>query len=100
MKFGFSKIVKPTGLTIEDRLVSESIDSLHKKESEVFESALRTTAEPVIKGPITRSKIKWRGIRIIKQFPYCWLEQRGKRISEKINGVLDCGIDYDTKIHN
>jgi len=54
----------------------------------ILESALRNNAEPPIKGEITYNKIKWRGIRKIEQRFFdrteTWLEQRGKRISEKI----------------
>jgi len=59
-----------------------------KKESEIFEKALRENAEPKIKGDITKGKIRWRGIKIIHQNEFLkstkWLEQRGKQISPKI----------------
>lgn len=85
MKFGIIEDIKPVESTIENKLVSEFMNNLYTRESEVFESAVRTTAKPVIKGPITKGKIKWLGICIVKKFPYTRLEQRGKRISEKIN---------------
>lgn len=80
-----NQIKKSQPLNIENKKVFKAIDNLEKRKEIIFESALRSSAKPPIKGPITRSKIKWRGIRMIKQFPYVWLDQRGKRISTKIN---------------
>ena len=77
-----------------DAVISCFIQEQQKKEEEIFTVALRTMAEPPIKGEITRGKIKWRGIRIVQQnngFKYTkWLEQRGKQISPKI--VFECTI--------
>ena len=68
--------------------ISRFIQEQQKKEEEIFTTALRTMAEPPIKGKITKGKIRWRGIRIVQQnngFKYTkWLEQRGKQISPKI----------------
>lgn len=63
-----------------------------------FITALRTMAEPPIKGEITKGKVRWRGIRIVHQndgFKYTkWLEQRGKQISPKIvfEGTIGNGL--------
>ena len=78
-------IKKSQTLNIENKTVLTVLEKLEKSQEMIFESALRTLAKPPIKGAITKGKIKWRGIRIIKQFPYVWLDQRGKRISTKIN---------------
>ena len=61
-------------------------EEIHRQE-ELFTSFLRTTAEPPIKGEITKGKLVWRGIRLIRQQigadSYSWIEQRGKQISPK-----------------
>jgi len=63
------------------------ISEVQKQEDRLFTTALRTMAEPPIKGEITKGKIKWRGIKLIRQQIgidfYSWLEQRGKQISPK-----------------
>ena len=68
--------------------ISRFIQEQQKKEEEIFTTALRTMAEPPIKGEITKGKVRWRGIRIVHQndgFKYTkWLEQRGRKISPKI----------------
>lgn len=68
--------------------ISRFIQEQQKKEEEIFTTALRTMAEPPIKGEITKGKVRWRGIRIVQYndgFKYTkWLEQRGKQISPKI----------------
>lgn len=60
-----------------------------KQRDKLFESALRTMAEPPIKGEITKEKLTWRGIKMIHQQigfdSYSWLEQRGKQISPKFH---------------
>lgn len=65
------------------------IYEVQKQEDELFTTALRTMAEPPIKGEITKGKIRWRGIRIIRKQTgldsYSWLEQRGKQISPKFH---------------
>ncbi len=62
-------------------------DEVRRQEEELFTSALRVMAEPPIKGEITKGKLRWRGIRLIRQQigldSYSWLEQRGKQISPK-----------------
>ena len=71
--------------SVTQRLISE----MQKQEEELFTTALRTMAEPPIKGEITKGKITWRGIRLIRQQvgfdSYSWLEQRGKQISPKFH---------------
>ena len=74
------------------------IQEQQKKEEEIFTTALRTIAEPPIKGEITKGKVRWRGIRIVQYndgFTYTrWLEQRGKQISPKIvfTGTIGNGL--------
>jgi len=81
-----------------DAVISRFIQEQQKKEEEIFTAALRTTAEPPIKGEITKGKVRWRGIRIVQQnngFKYTkWLEQRGKQISPKIvfEGTIGSGL--------
>lgn len=64
-------------------------DEVRRQEEELFTNALRAMAEPPIKGEITKGKIRWRGIRLIRQQigldSYSWLEQRGKQISPKFH---------------
>lgn len=64
-------------------------DEVRRQEEELFVTALRTMAEPPIKGEITKGKLRWRGIRLIRQKvgfdSYSWLEQRGKQISPKFH---------------
>lgn len=64
-------------------------DEVLRQEEELFTTALRVMAEPPIKGEITKGKIRWRGIRLIRQQieldSYSWLEQRGKQISPKFH---------------
>jgi len=64
-------------------------DEVRRQEEELFITALRVMAEPPIKGEITKGKIRWRGIRLIRQQvgpdSYSWLEQRGKQISPKFH---------------
>ena len=71
--------------SVTQRLIAE----MQKQEEELFTTALRTMAEPPIKGEITKGKITWRGIRLIRQQvgfdSYSWLEQRGKQISPKFH---------------
>jgi hypothetical protein len=82
-----------------DAVISRFIQEQQKKEEEIFTTALRTMAEPPIKGEITKGKVRWRGIRIVQQndggFKYTkWLEQRGKQISPKIvfEGTIENGL--------
>ena len=76
-------------------IITKFIENQQKKEEEIFTIALRTMAEPPIKGEITKGKVKWRGIRIVQLnngFSYTkWMEQRGKQISPKIvfEGVIN-----------
>ena len=71
--------------SVTQRFIAE----MQKQEEELFTIALRTMAEPPIKGEITKCKITWRGIRLIRQQvgfdSYSWLEQRGKQISPKFH---------------
>jgi hypothetical protein len=65
--------------------IGKMIANCMNKETEIIENALRIYSKPPIKGAITMGKIRWRGIRIIRQqiggnYRY-WIEQRGIRIS-------------------
>ena len=79
-------------------VINSFIHEQQKKEEEIFTTALRTMAEPPIKGEITKGKVRWRGIRIVQQndgFKYTkWLEQRGRQISPKIvfEGTIGNGL--------
>ena len=70
-------------------LTQHIIVEIQKQEEELFTTALRTMVEPPIVGEITKDKVKWRGIRLIRQSVgldnYSWLEQRGKQISPKFH---------------
>jgi translation initiation factor 2B subunit (eIF-2B alpha/beta/delta family) len=72
-------------VSVTQRFIAE----IQKQEEELFTTVLRTMAEPPIKGEITKGKITWRGIRLIRQQlgfdSYSWLEQRGKQISPKFH---------------
>ena len=50
-----------------DAVIGRFIQEQQKKEEEIFTTALRTMAEPPIKGEITKGKVRWRGIRIVQQ---------------------------------
>lgn len=77
---------------VKEGELTEIVDDLIKRivdrQNEILEISLRTMAEPPITGKITKHKIKWRGIRLIRQLDFpketMWLEQRGKQISPKI----------------
>lgn len=70
------------------KITGEFLSQIQKDQERIFEYALRNVAIPPIKGEITKSKIRWRGIRIINKNNFgqseTWLEQRGIRISEII----------------
>ena len=57
-------------------------------ETKIFEATLRKQAHPIIKGEITKGKLSWRGIKVVHEIDgstrKTWLEQRGKRIGQKI----------------
>ncbi|MCK5644205.1 MAG: hypothetical protein KAJ19_25625 [Gammaproteobacteria bacterium] len=71
--------------SVTQRLMKQMVAE-HDK---ILEASLRIYAEPPIKGEITKGKIRWRGIRLIRQQvgldSYSWLEQRGKQISPKFH---------------
>ena len=79
-------------------LTQRLFDEVRRQEEELFTTALRTMAEPPIKGEITKGKIRWRGIRTVQYNDglKCtkWLEQRGKQISPKIvfEGTVGNGL--------
>jgi len=76
-------------------LVPSEISLIHKRffdqaqqsREELFTLSIYASAEPKIKGEITKGKLKWRGIRIVEQTfgfsSFSWVEQRGKQISPK-----------------
>ena len=67
----------------------EIIEKFNYAIGEIKETLLRKclleNAIPPIKEPITKNKIKWRGIRIIQDGNLWWIEQRGKPISRKVH---------------
>ena len=77
------------------------IQKIEATEKEIFESALRENAQPPIKGEITAGKIRYRNIKLVRQWNgnecTSWLEQRGERISKKFH--LD-GISAISLIQN
>jgi len=95
MEYELKRIEHPNFKVDEDlalniaSVTQRFIAEMQKKEEELFTIALRTMAEPPIKGEITKGKITWRGIRLIRQQvgfdSYSWLEQRGKQISPKFH---------------
>ena len=95
MEYELKRIDRPKFQVDEDlalniaNVTQRFISEVQKQEEELFITALRTMAEPPIKGEITKGKIRWRGIRLIRQQvgfdSYSWLEQRGKQISPKFH---------------
>lgn len=49
-----------------DKKLSAVIKTAVEKREEVFQTALKTNAQPPITGEITKGKLKWRGIKIIE----------------------------------
>ena len=95
MEYEVKRIEHPNFKVDEDlalniaNVTQRFISEVQKQEEELFITALRNMAEPPIKGEITKGKIRWRGIRLIRQQigfdSYSWLEQRGKQISPKFH---------------
>jgi len=95
MKYELKRIEHPNFQVDEDlalniaNVTQRLFDEVRRLEEELFTTALRTMAEPPIKGEITKGKLRWRGIRLIRQQVgldcYSWLEQRGKQISPKFH---------------
>ncbi len=71
-----------------NKAFNQFLVDVQNRDEKIFETALRTVAQPPIKGEITKGKIQWRGIRLCTQMDgltsYKWIEQRGKQISPKI----------------
>lgn len=95
MEYTVKRIEHPNFQVEEDlasniaNVTQRFFEQIQKQEEELFTIALRTMAKPTIKGEITKGKISWRGIRLIRQQvgfdSYSWLEQRGKQISPKFH---------------
>jgi hypothetical protein len=95
MEYELKRIEHPNFQVDEDlalniaNVTQRFFDEVRRQEEELFTTALRTMAEPPIKGEITKGKLTWRGIRLIRQQvgfdSYSWLEQRGKQISPKFH---------------
>jgi len=98
-KFEDENNTSELSMNIQD-ITKSLIDRMVKDKEKLFEEALRKYATPPIKGDITPGKIKWRGIRqCIKQDLFkqeCWLEQRGKRISEIF--VIDATLNINENL--
>jgi len=71
-----------------EKTIEKLIKSFDSEREEFLEYVLRNLAVPIIKGDITKGKLKWRGIRLVNQKTLIsnrfWVEQRGKRISSII----------------
>lgn len=65
-------------------IVSKLIDEQTRQINILLEKAVREHAVPKITGEITKGKIRWRGIRMIRQQEKLWIEQRGIIISPVI----------------
>lgn len=95
MEYELKRIEHPNFQIDEDlelniaNVTQRFFDEVRRQEEELFKTALRTMAEPPIKGEITKGKLQWRGIRLIRQQigldSYSWIEQRGKQISPKFH---------------
>ena len=95
MEYELKRIEHPNFQVDEDLVLNTTnvtqrfFDEVRRQEDELFTTALRTMAEPPIKGEITKGKLTWRGIILIRQQvgfdSYSWLEQRGKQISPKFH---------------
>ncbi len=95
MEYEIKRIEHPDFQVDEDlasniaNVAQRFIDEVRRQEENLFTTALRTMAVPPIKGEITKGKLTWRGIRLIRQQvgfdSYSWLEQRGKQISPKFH---------------
>lgn len=72
-----------------NNIIQRLSDEVRRQETELFTTALRTRANPPIKREVTKGKIQWRGIKLIRKQvgldSYSWLEQRGERISQKFH---------------
>lgn len=68
---------------IQKKQMLEFYQKFDSMREEAFEKAIREVAIPPVKGKITRSKLRLRGIRICQMRfgSETWLEQRGVRIS-------------------
>ena len=95
MKYELKRIEHPNFQMNEDlslnidNVTRRLFDDTRRQEEKLFTTALRIMAEPPIIGEITKGKLRWRGIRLIRQQvgfdSYSWLEQRGKQISPKFH---------------
>lgn len=87
-------------------LLTNKVHELDKRVNEYIETLLKAyllLASPPLKGEITKNKIKWRGIKLIRQgdsflggLHYSlWLEQRGFLIGKIIRvDYKDTGTAY------
>lgn len=73
---------------LEKELVKQLTKEIVDREDEYIKYILHTYAQPIIKGNITKGKLKWRGIKMIIQqtnFGYeKWIEQRGIMLGNKM----------------
>ena len=76
---------EPTADQWSWQMISDVIGPFMARTNDIFEMSLREKAQPPIKGNITKGKIKWRGIKIVRTMDGNgfteWIEQRGERIS-------------------
>lgn len=73
---------------LEKEIVKQLTKKIAEREDEYIKYILYTYAQPLIKGNLTKGKLKWRGIKMIIQqtnFGYeKWIEQRGVMLGDKI----------------
>ena len=83
--------IKPDWLT---ERINEAIANIDKQREEFIEKHLRLNAMPIIKGAITRGKLKWRGIKYAEcvDTNEFWILQRGKQISPKLKSIVEVKI--------
>lgn len=81
-------------------LIQKHLLELNKAQDKYFEYVLRNLVKPIIKGNITRGKIKWRGLKICNQV-YTnsrWIEQRGVQVGEKFTWNFKVKGDNTTSL--
>jgi hypothetical protein len=82
-------------IELQNSILDKVIADVTKHENDILEKAVRENAVPKIKGPITKGKLIWRGLKMINnnnwQRSEKWIEQRGVQITPKLV------FEYDLK---
>jgi len=91
----FLRITNETPPSVGVNISSDFIKFKYDDVFKLIEDSLRTKATPIIKGKITKNKIKYRGIKLmtILYEDYSreyWMTQRGESISEIILKEDNC----------